>query len=246
MNNIKIKICYNGSIYNGWQRQLSTTNTIQQQLEEGIESVLGEKINLTASGRTDAGVHALGQVANFKIEKEIKDFQQFVQSVNIKMSDNIKIMEAQKVEKNFHSRLSAKAKTYCYRICMLEKPRVFDRDRMYPYGKKLDVNKMLKAAEVLCGEHDFRAFSSEKNKEKSTIRKVKDISILEKDGMLSIYYTGNGFLYNMVRILTGTLIEVGSDKKSITDIEKCFDSKERSQAGFMAPACGLTLIQVFY
>lgn len=246
MSNTRIKICYNGSGFNGWQRQRTTANTIQQHLEEIIENVLGEPVKLIASGRTDAGVHALGQVANFRSNKDISDYDEFVREVNLQTSDNVKIVEAQKVANDFHSRLSAVQKTYGYRICLLDKTRVFDRDRMYPYGQTLDIDSMRLAAKSLCGEHDFRAFSSEKNKDKSTVRNIKNISIEENNGMLNILFTGNGFLYNMVRILTGTLIEVGNGKKKVEDIEQALISKKRMDAGFMAPACGLTLIDVYY
>lgn len=246
MNNIKITICYDGSSFNGWQRQNSTSNTIQQNLEEAIEKAIGEKVKLISSGRTDAGVHALAQTANFKCIKNIEDYKYFVRKVNEYTDDAIKITDAKKTDISFHSRLDAKGKKYSYLICMKEKPPVFERQRIYPYAERLDIEKIKGASLLLCGKHDYRAFSSEKNKDKSTVRQIWDIDISVKNDILNITYFGNGFLYNMVRILTGTLIEIGAGKKQEDDILKCFETNDRKYAGFMAPACGLTLLEVIY
>jgi tRNA pseudouridine38-40 synthase len=244
MRNIRLDICYDGTRYRGWQRLANTDQTIQGKLETALSRILGENIEISGSGRTDAGVHAKGQVANFHTQSNMPCPEMLAQ-LRKYLPEDIGILGVKDCSDRFHARLNAKEKTYCYRIWNSESPCVFDRRYVYQLPEKLDLEAMEKAADHLLGEHDFSAFCGNPKMKKSTVRFICSIELRRCGEELRIYYTGNGFLQNMVRILTGTLIEVGRGERSAESIPELFGLK-RSEAGFLAPAQGLCLEEVFY
>ena len=244
MRNIRLDICYDGTRYRGWQRLANTDQTIQGKLETALSRILGENIEISGSGRTDAGVHAKGQVANFHTQSNMPCPEMLAQ-LRKYLPEDIGILSVKDCSDRFHARLNAKEKTYCYRIWNSESPCVFDRRYVYQLPEKLDLEAMEKAADHLLGEHDFSAFCGNPKMKKSTVRFIRSIELRRCGEELRIYYTGNGFLQNMVRILTGTLIEVGRGERSAESIPELFGLK-RSEAGFLAPAQGLCLEEVFY
>ena len=245
MNNYKIVIQYDGTRYRGWQSQNSTDETIQGKITEVLSKMAGEDVAVIGSGRTDAGVHACGQVANFYLsdaweEEEVQDY------LNHYLPEDIAVIQISKVDERFHSRYQAKSKTYLYRIHTSKIPAVFERKYVYDYQTPLCVDKMRKAAELLKGTHDFRSFCGNRKMKKSTVRTIYDIRIEESEQELKIFYTGDGFLQNMIRILTGTLIEIGDGRRKPEEIIEILEAKDRARAGYTAPACGLTLLEVIY
>lgn len=246
MYNYKIIIKYDGSDYNGWQKQGNTKNTIQGALEMAVKNVTGEEAEVIGSGRTDAGVHAFAQVANFKLARHI-DSLKLKEQLNRNVHDDICILSVEEADIRFHSRLNAKGKKYLYRIQNTIESDVFSRNYKYHYDANLDIELMRKAAQLMVGKHDFRSFCSNKHMKKSTVRTVYSIDITkDKYGEIQILYYGNGFLYNMVRIMTGTLIEVGRGIRDYKSIKDTFSACDRQSAGVTAPACGLMLIEVEY
>lgn len=247
MFNYKIIIQYDGTKYKGWQKLKGFDDTIQGKLINVISKNVGYEVDIIGSGRTDAGVHALGQVANFHLEEEIKDLHRFLDDVNKYLPKDIAVIDIKKVDDRFHARYSAVSKTYVYRIHLSNISNVFERKYVYDCpGIQLDVESMRLAAAVLTGKHDFKSFTSNKHMKKSSVRNIMRISIVETDSELRIEYTADGFLQNMVRILTGTLIEIGNGTKNISDLEGIMNSKDRANAGFMAPAEGLCLKEIKY
>ena len=245
MRNIKLLIQYDGTRYSGWQSQEHTDQTIQGKLQAVLERMTGESIEVHGSGRTDAGVHARGQVANFKTHAQLS-CEEILHYVNQYLPEDIAVLDAEDVDVRFHSRLNAAEKTYVYRIWNSSVPNVFERKYLYSMEEPLDVEAMRKAASLLCGTHDFKAFCSNKRMKKSSVRTVREIGIRQQGAEIRLSFTGNGFLYNMVRILTGTLVEVGLHKKKPEDMPGILQSLDREQAGFTAPAQGLYLEQVVY
>ena len=243
--NCKIIIQYDGTRYDGWQKKTNTDNTIQGKLEKILTRMSGYPVEVHGAGRTDAGVHALGQTANFHL-KEPADPAQVRTYLNRYLPDDIEITDIAEVPKRFHSRLNADNKTYVYRIGTDESKSVFNRKYRYHYGEHLDVELMERAASCCIGSHDFKGFCANKRMKKSTVRTLNAITFEQKEHDLEIAYTGNGFLYHMVRILTGTLIEIGGGKRPPEDIKKILEGKDRQLAGFTAPALGLTLLKVRY
>ena len=208
MQNYKIKIQYDGSNYNGWQKQGNTKNTIQGALERAVADIAGEPAEVIGSGRTDAGVHALAQVANFKLQNPIPP-EKLKEQLNRKLHDDICITDIQLVDNRFHSRLNAKGKKYLYRIQNTVEPDVFRRHLMYHYDARLNLELMRSGASLLVGEHDFKSFCSNKHMKKSTVRTIYSIDITrDEKGEVDILYYGNGFLYNMVRIITVHLLKL--------------------------------------
>ncbi len=244
MRNYKMVISYDGTRYKGWQRLGNDEQTIQYQIEKAISEILGYGITIDGSGRTDSGVHANGQVANVKVAGKL-DEQEFCETLNQRLSDDIQVQSVDLVKNSFHSRLSAKGKQYVYLIDTRDKPEVFTRKYTYHFTEALDVRQMKMAAEMLVGTHDFSAFCDKKD-EKSNVRTIHAINIIEEGTLLRIEYYGSGFLNHMVRILTGTLLEIGSGQKSLTQIQTALDSKLRADAGYTAPARGLRLEEVYY
>lgn len=243
MKNYKITIQYDGTRYNGWQRQGNTKNTLQERFESVLSKMAGHNVEVFASGRTDAGVHALAQVANFKCETplspdEIKGY------LNHYLPEDVAVTEIEEKNERFHSRLSAKSKTYEYRIA-LSKPDVFKRKYVFFSPGNVDVSAMKQAAEYLVGKHDFKGYSSTKTK-KSTERTIYSLDVSLDENLLTIRINGSGFLYNMVRILAGTLLSVGRGERSPESVCEVFATNNRALAGPTLPACGLTLVEVIY
>ena len=245
MKNYKIILQYDGSRYKGWQTQKNTDMTIQGKLEAVLERMAGHPVEIHGSGRTDAGVHALAQTADFKLEEHFNKEEIFAY-LNEYLPEDIRVLAIEKVPLRFHSRLNAVKKTYCYRIFLGEKPDVFRRKYVTPVAENLNINKMKAAAEVLLGTHDFTSFCGNRHFKKSAVRTIYEIRIEEKKDELDIYFTGNGFLQNMVRILTGTLLEVGMGKREVCEMKEILEGRNRSLAGPMAAAKGLVLINVEY
>lgn len=256
--NIKIILQYEGTRYDGWQKQGNTDNTIQGKLEQLLEKMTGEPTEIHGSGRTDAGVHAMGQVANFLLSDtwhlpdgwKIKGNreQQIQEYINRYLPDDIAVKSVEKVPERFHSRLNAVKKTYIYQIETGLKRDVFTRRMQFELAQDLDVEAMKKAARLLCGTHDYKSFCGNRRMKKSTVRTVYSITVHTEPGtsVVSLAFVGNGFLQNMVRIMTGTLIEVGQGKRKPEEMTALLEAKDRKGAGFMAPAEGLCLAGVLY
>lgn len=244
MRNIKLTIEYDGKEYNGWQKQPNKLN-IQGTIERAIEEITGEQVELTASGRTDAGVHALAQVANFKTNSKLP-IEKFAIAINSKLKKSIVIKEAEEVDERFHSRLTCKQKTYRYVINNTYNGTAIYRNLECHIPTKLDVNKMKQAAQYFIGEHDFKAFKASGTSSKSSVRTIYNAKVYEENGRIYIELTGNGFLYNMVRIISGTLVDVGLGKIKPEDIIDIIKTGKRENAGKTLPAHGLYLIKVDY
>ena len=244
MRNLRLDICYDGTRYRGWQRLPGKDDTIQGKLETALSRILGEPIEISGSGRTDAGVHALGQVANFHCQSAMPA-EEILQNLRRYLPEDIGIYSCRDVSPRFHARLNAKEKTYRYRIWNSDKPCVFARRFVSVMPEKLDVGAMEKAAEYLCGEHDFSAFCGNAKMKKSTVRFIRSIEIRREGEELQLFFTGNGFLHNMVRILVGTLVEVGRGERKPESVPELFGGK-RAEAGFLAPGQGLCLMEVQY
>ena len=243
--NYKLVLQYDGTKLNGWQKQGNTDNTIQGKLEAILERMYGEAIEIHGSGRTDAGVHALGQVANFHAPEKFSP-EKIQNTLNEYLSKDIRVLSAETVEERFHARLTAKGKTYEYRIDNGRIANVFQRKFTMREEQPLDLDAMRAAAVYFLGTHDFKTFCANKKMKKSTVRTITAIEIKKMDGIVSIRYTGNGFLYNMVRILTGTLIEVGRKKRRPEEMQAVMEAMDRGAAGFTAPPQGLFLVEVEY
>ena len=244
MRNIKLVIEYDGKSFNGWQKQPNKLN-IQGEIEKAIEEITGEKIDLIASGRTDAGVHSLGQVANFKTNSTI-DVEKIPYAINSKLKKSIVIKSAEEVLERFHSRYSVHSKTYRYTINNSKFGTALYRDMEYHFPIELDEKKMQKAAKFFEGEHDFKAFKASGTSSKSSVRTIYKATVERKDDRVIIELTGNGFLYNMVRIIAGTLIDVGIGKIKPEEVKEIIEKKERKNAGKTLPARGLCLLKVDY
>ena len=244
MRNIKLIIEYDGKGFNGWQKQPDKLN-IQGEIERAIEQITGGTVDLIASGRTDAGVHSLGQTANFKTDSNIP-IEKFAKAINSQLKKSIVIKSAEEVDENFHSRYSVKSKTYRYIINNSENGTAIYRNLEYHFPIKLDYEKMNEAAKFFIGEHDFKAFKASGTSSKSSVRKIIDASVKKENERIIIEVTGTGFLYNMVRIISGTLLEVGEGKIKPSEITKIIESKDRKNAGKTLPAHGLYLLKVEY
>ncbi len=244
MRNIRLDICYDGSRYRGFQRLSHTDNTIQGKLEAALSRILGEAIEVSGSGRTDAGVHAKGQVVSFHCQSSMPCEALLIQ-LRQYLPEDIGVIACKDASSRFHARLNAKEKTYCYRIWNSEAPCVFERKYVTVYTQSLDIAAMQAAAKQLLGEHDFSAFCGNAKMKKSTVRFIRALKIERVGEEVRITVTGNGFLQNMVRILVGTLLEVGEGKRDAGSIPALFGGT-RAEAGFLAPAQGLCLMEVFY
>ena len=244
MRNIRLDICYDGTRFKGWQRLSGVDNTIQGKLEQTLSRILGEQIEISGSGRTDAGAHAKGQVANFHTKSDMP-CEEILSSLRRYLPEDIGIYSCKEASERFHARLNAKTKTYAYRIWNSELPCVFDRRFVYVFPEMLDLDQMQQAARLFLGEHDFSAFNANKKMKKSTVRRIDSLDICRKGEEIRITVTGDGFLYNMVRIIVGTLIEVGQGKRKAASIPELFGAK-REDAGYLVPAQGLCLMEVHY
>lgn len=246
MNNYKLTIAYDGSRYNGWQRQGNTPKTIQSKLEDVLSQLAGHAIEIHGAGRTDAGVHAVAQIAHFKAHLSCTptDIQAYL---NRYLPSDIAVTACEAVPERFHARLNAVGKHYRYRIQNSTIPNVFERKYMVQDPSQLDLTAMRCAADWLCGTHDFRAFSSVNRRfKKSTVRTITRIEIQRLGDEVRMDFYGNGFLYHMVRILAGTLLAVGKHTLSPTDIPVILNGLDRQFAGITMPPHGLTLMEIFY
>lgn len=245
MRNIKLVIEYDGKEFNGWQKQPNKLN-IQGEIEKAIERITGEEVDLTASGRTDAGVHAIGQVANFKTNSNLP-IQKIPIALNANLKKSIIIKSAEEVEERFHSRLNCKKKTYRYIINNSKYGTAIYRNLETHIPIKLDIQKMQEAVKYFEGEHDFKAFKASGTSSKSSVRTIYKAEVIDAGNeRIYIELTGNGFLYNMVRIISGTLVEVGLGKLEPKEIEKILELKNRENAGKTLPPQGLYLVKVEY
>ena len=244
MRNIKLIIEYDGKSFNGWQKQPTKLN-IQGEIEKAIEEITGEKVDLTASGRTDAGVHSLGQTANFKTESQIP-IEKIPKAINSKLKKSIVIKSAEEVDERFHSRYSVKSKTYRYIINNSDNGTAIYRGLEYHIPMKLDVKKMQEAMKFFEGEHDFKGFKASGTSSKSSVRTIYKGEVKHEGERIIIEVTGNGFLYNMVRIIAGTLVDVGLEKIKPEEIPEIIESKDRTKAGKTLPPHGLYLLKVEY
>lgn len=240
--NVKLTIEYIGTSFSGWQKQ-KKFHTVQAEIESAIMKITGEKARLIASGRTDAGVHAFGQVANFHTNTTIPA-KQIKYAINSILSENIRIIESCEVEESFHSRFGAKRKTYIYRIQTGEVRRIFEKNKSFYVKGDLNFKKMQEEACHIIGEHDFSAFKSEGSTAKNFVRTIYSLEMRQIRDIIEIEITGNGFLYNMVRIIAGTLVEIGKDRDY--KIKEILESKSKEFAGPKAPAMGLFLKNVDY
>ena len=244
MRNLRLDLCYDGTRYRGWQRLPGREDTIQGKLETALSRILEQPIEVSGSGRTDAGVHALGQVANFHCDSTM-EAAEILRLLRRYLPEDIGIYSCVDVPPRFHARLNARAKTYRYRIWNSEQPCVFQRRYVAVMPERLNLDAMMQAAARLVGEHDFSAFCGNAKMKKSTLRRLDVIDIRRQGEEILLDFTGNGFLYNMARILTGTLVEVGWGERDPKRVDALFGGK-REQAGFLAPAQGLCLMEVIY
>lgn len=248
MKNYKAVISYVGTRYKGWQGQKDTDMTIQGKVTAVLEALAGHEVDVIGSGRTDVGVHAMGQVASFRLDpgrkitpEEIRDY------LNRYLPEDIAVLSVEEADDRFHSRFSCVSKTYRYRIYTSPVPNVFERKYVYTYTEhKLDVVRMRQAASLMVGEHDFASFCGNPHMKKTTVRNVMSIEINETPDEIIMDFTGDGFLQNMVRIMAGTLIEVGNGSRVWSDITGVIEARNRERAGFTAPPKGLTLMKVNY
>ena len=238
---------FDGSRFYGWEHQPNTDMTIQGKIETVLTKMVNadKTIEVIGCGRTDAGVHAKAMIANAFLDTD-KNVDEIRDYMNQYLPDDICVLEVREASDRFHSRYNAIGKTYCYTCYVGPLKPVFDRKYVYVLDEMPDITKMQQAAELLMGEHDFASFCSNPRMKKSTVRIVDTIQISIKGQYIHFTYHGTGFLQHMVRILTGTLLEVGFGKREVHSIPELIEAKKRSLAGFTAPACGLCMMQVDY
>ncbi len=245
MRNLKMSIEYDGTRYKGWQKQKGDIPTIQAKIENVLSKMTGEDIQVVGCGRTDSGVHAENYIANFHTNctLTVDDMLNYLYEF---LPEDIVVKSMKDTTERFHARYNVKSKTYVYRINNNRFRSVFNRKYAYHTDEELNLNEMRNAAEVLIGTHDFKSFTSLKSSTKSTVRTINYIHITEDDGMIEIEVNGNSFLLNMVRIITGTLLEVGKGNLKRDDIERILKEMKRSEAGPIAQAKGLCLKSIQY
>jgi tRNA pseudouridine38-40 synthase len=244
MRNIKLTLEFDGTSYAGWQRQINGI-AVEQKVREAIKKLTGEEPDLIGCSRTDAGVHARGYICSFKTECTIPAVRMKFALNNI-LKDDIVVLESEEVYDEFHARFSAKGKRYTYTICNREIPAAIGRNYVYFFKRALNTDRMEAATAFLVGKHDFSSFKNSNSLVRSNVRTIFDLTVSRIGDMVTISVTGDGFLYNMVRIIAGTLIEVGLGDISPEDLENILKSKDRTKAGRTAPASGLCLEEVFY
>ena len=245
MPNFKLVLCYEGTRYNGWQKQGNTPRTIQEKLESALGGALGMPADLAGSGRTDAGVHARRQVSSFRADTRMTP-EEILLALRRMLPEDIGAVSLEIAPPRFHARLSCRDKAYVYRIWNSALPNVFERRTMLQIPEPLDLDRMREAAAQLLGSHDFSAFCANKHMKKSAVRTLYDISINREGDEVRLSFSGNGFLYNMARIMAGTLIQCGQGLMLPGEMAGILRSKDRLQAGPTAPAQGLTLWEVNY
>ena len=244
MRNIKLVIEYDGKEYKGWQKQKDRLN-IQGEIEKAIKIVTHENVDLIGSGRTDAGVSAIAQIANFKTNSEL-DIEKFPYALNSLLKKSIRIKEAEEVDDSFHSRYACKKKTYMYTINNSKQGTAIYRNMQFHCPVELDEGLMNDAIKYLIGEHDFKSFKASGTSSKSSVRTIYKAKVWRDGELVKIELTGNGFLYNMIRIIAGTLIDVGQKKIKPEEVKRILESRDRNLAGKTLPACGLCLMNVEY
>ncbi len=244
IRNVMMVIEYDGTDYCGWQNQANGV-TIQSVIEQCVIKMVGKKTHVGASGRTDSGVHALGQVANVKARFPVDD-ETLVIALNSMLPPDIKIQSARTVSNDFHAIKNAKKKTYQYMMLNRKTPSALSARTAWHVPNKLSIIKMRKAAKMLLGKHDFVSFMGRNSSVKTTVREIFSIEIRRKGDMIIFDVTGNGFLKHMVRIIVGTLVEIGKGRFSVDDMKKIIKARSRKAAGLTAPAKGLLLKEVIY
>lgn len=244
MKNVKLTIAYDGTRYSGWQRQINA-RTIQGEVEKALKKLMGLDITIHGSGRTDAGVHALGQVASFEAAFTIP-VNRIPIAVNTILPDDIVVINAEEMPQGFHARYYVKEKKYRYKIYNNRLRNPIHRNYSYHIPYEINMDKLIEGSKYLIGEQDFSSFMSSGSSIKNTIRKVYSIDVYKQDDFITLDFRGNGFLYNMVRIMTGTLLDIGGGKLESQELPKIIGLKNRKRTRHTAPAQGLYLIEVVY
>jgi tRNA pseudouridine38-40 synthase len=244
LKNIKLTVEYDGTNYCGWQRQ-KNGDTIQQTIENAITEVTREEVKLIGSSRTDAGVHAKMYVCNFSTNSTIPPDKIGI-VINHSLPEDIVILKSEEVDGKFHSRYCSKGKMYSYTILNRNERAAIGRNYAYQYSRNIDIEAMKKSAIYFLGKHDFSAFKSTGSSVKDNVRTIAEVRIEKNGDYIKIYVSGDGFLYNMVRIMVGTLLEVGEKKINPENIIEIIESKDRNKAGKVVPAKGLCLEKVFF
>ncbi|MCC5893985.1 MAG: tRNA pseudouridine(38-40) synthase TruA [Alkalibacterium sp.] len=245
MRNIKMTIEYDGGRYLGWQRLGDSDKTIQGKIEKVLSQLTGSEVEIVGSGRTDAGTHARGQVANFKTISDI-DLTSMQETLIRNLPQDIIVKKLEEVPDRFHSRYNTSGKQYSYYVWNQTIPSAFERNYSFHYAEQLDLEKMQKACEKLIGTHDFIGFSALKKTKKSTVKTINNITIEKEGSLIHFTFVGEGFLHKMVRVITGTLLEIGAGTISPDSIDDIFESGIRSDAGITVPSQGLFLDEVYY
>ncbi len=245
MRNFKLLLAYDGTRYKGWQRLGNSDQTIQGKLESVLTRMVGASVEVIGSGRTDAGVHAMGQVANFHANTAMK-CDEIYSYLRQYLPEDIGVLSIEEADPRFHSRYHASQKTYLYRIWNSNAPCVFERKYVWPVSDQFDLYAMKIAAQYFLGTHDFIAFCSNKHFKKSSVRTIYSLDMERRGEELQFRITGDGFLYNMVRIIVGTLLDVGKGTLQPHEIPDIFEHKSREEAGMTVPARGLCLMEVNY
>lgn len=249
MKNLKFTISYRGTAYNGYQSQ-PARNTVQDNIEKVLKCLLNQSVTINGCSRTDAGVHALRYVFNVKYDETLSqiDTNGIIRGMNGLLPNDISVISCEAADDSFHARFDSKGKEYLYLLDNSKIKNVFLNDLALYYPYELHIEKMSEAAQILTGKHDFAAFCKAEAKEhlKSTVRTVYDIRIEQKSNFTLFYVSGDGFLHNMVRIITGTLIDVNEGKRSTNDVRLALENRVREKAGRTLPAFALYLNKVFY
>lgn len=241
---IKLTVSYDGTDFSGWQRQTDKT-TVQQTIEDAIFSLTGEKVKVVGSGRTDAGVHALGQVAHFDTKSTIPP-SNFAKALNTILPLSVKVLKSEEVAKIFDASRTAKRKTYCYSLYKSDVILPLKERYSVMIRKDTDIKVMKNVAKLFVGEHDFKSFCASGSSVKTTVRTIYSVDIVEDGDDVKVYITGNGFLYNMVRIIVGTLVECGQKRLDESVVNKMLTENKRNIGGRTLAPKGLTLIGVEY
>ena len=242
--NLLLKIQYDGTNYHGYQIQPEVI-TIQKVVENVLCSITGEEVHINGCSRTDAGVHAVEYACSFVTSFPIPA-ERFHIVINNKLPSDIRAISCVEVSDDFHARFDTVAKTYRYKINCISEPEVFTRNYEWQIKQKLDVQAMKDACGYFVGEHDFRSFMTSGAQVETTVREIYSLNVVEKENIVEVYIRANGYLYNMVRIITGTLVNVGLHKINACDVKNIIDAKNREKAGPTAPPQGLALYKVEY
>ena len=244
MATIKLTIEYDGTLYAGWQQQPNHL-TIQAVLEDALSKITQQRISAVAAGRTDSGVHALGQVVSFQSDKPLSPAQ-WAPALNSYLPKDISVISSEQAPDDFHARFSAKGKIYEYRITMQPSRPALNRHRVWHLPHQLDTNAMRQAMPDFCGTHDFTSFRGPRSQTVNPVCTISHLSLSSEPPLLTFHIEGNRFLKQMVRAIVGTLIEVGEHKRNLNTLQEILHAKDRQAAGRTAPPQGLYLVQVIY